>query len=140
MASALDAANHIIEWCQKHGCTISNLKLQIFLYFVQASFLVESEGREACFDERIEARCYGPVVPAVYDAYRKYGSLNIDRHGEDVLPKSVAGRIDKVLDYFKDYSLLELFELVHSQTPWKNAFHPFWNQEITRKSLLDFFK
>lgn len=140
MASALDAANHIIQWCQKHDRTISNLKLQIFLYFVQAYFLVESEGKEACFDERIEARCYGPVVPVVYDAYRKYGSLNIDRYGEDVLPKSVADRIDKVLEYFKDYSLLYLCELVHSQTPWKNAFHPFCNQEITRKSLLDFFK
>ena len=140
MASALDAANHIIEWCWKHNRMISNLKLQIFLYFVQAYFLVDSEGREACFDERIEARCYGPVVPVVYDAYKKYGSLNIDKSEEDVLPKSVAGRIDKVLDYFKDYSLLELFDLVHSQTPWKNAFHPFCNQEITKKSLLDFFK
>ena len=39
MYSAIDIARYIIWYCKSHGYTISNLKLQKILYFVQAEFL-----------------------------------------------------------------------------------------------------
>lgn len=40
MYSAIIVAQYIIEHCNSIGKTISNLKLQKILYFVQAEFLV----------------------------------------------------------------------------------------------------
>lgn len=143
MPSALDVADHIIQYCHSHGCRISNLRLQILLYMAQAYFLVRSDGKKPCFEERIEARSYGPVIPEVHNEYRKYGSLDIMdcRNSNAIpLPKVDMMMVDEVVDYFMDRSLLDLVELVQSQSPWRNAFHPFCNQEITKESLLNYFK
>ena len=75
MYKALDIARYIIERCNQNSKTISNLKLQKILYFVQAEFLVAKN--QPCFREKIEAWDFGPVVPDVYFAYRMYGSTNI---------------------------------------------------------------
>ena len=143
MPSALDVADHIIQYCHSHGCRISNLRLQILLYMAQAYFLVKSDGKKPCFEERIEARSYGPVIPEVYKEYRKYGSLDImDCRNPNAIPLSKVDMmmVDEVVDYFMDHSLLDLVDLVLSQSPWRNAFHPFCNQEITKDSLLNYFK
>ena len=75
MHSASLIAKYIIERCDHYNQTISNLKLQKILYFVQAEFLVEENRR--CFFEEIEAWDYGPVVPNVYRKYKMYGAANI---------------------------------------------------------------
>ena len=72
MYKALDIARYIIERCREKNRTVSNLKLQKILYFVQAEFLVTKN--QPCFGETIEAWDFGPVVPEVYYEYRMYGS------------------------------------------------------------------
>ena len=47
MYSAVEVAKYIIWYCKRQGYSISNLKLQKILYFVQASFLV-NQGKP-CF-------------------------------------------------------------------------------------------
>ena len=64
MYSAIDIARYIIWYCKNHGYTISNLKLQKILYFVQAEFLVSAGA--PCFYQDIEAWDFGPVIPEVY--------------------------------------------------------------------------
>ena len=83
MYSALDVLKYIIKRCNENGYTISNLKLQKILYFVQAEFLV-CTGR-VCFPENIQAWDFGPVVSEVYHRYKVYGSANIPyvRIGEE---------------------------------------------------------
>ena len=73
MYAALDIARYIIKYCKDNGYSISNLKLQKLLYFVQAQFLVTYNGRPA-FEEKIEAWDFGPVVPEVYH-YLKCGAV-----------------------------------------------------------------
>lgn len=63
MYSAVIAAQYIILRCNQLGKSISNLKLQKMLYFLQAEFLVSQD--RPCFRERIEAWDFGPVVPEV---------------------------------------------------------------------------
>ncbi len=67
MYSAIDVARYIIWYCKRRRYSISNLKLQKILYFVQANFLV-SIGTP-CFEEEIEAWDFGPVVPEVYHEF-----------------------------------------------------------------------
>ena len=57
MYSAIDVARYIIWYCKRRRYSISNLKLQKILYFVQANFLV-SIGTP-CFEEEIEAWDFG---------------------------------------------------------------------------------
>ena len=68
MYSAVDVARYIIWYCKRQGYSISNLKLQKILYFVQAEFLVNTG--KPCFSEEIEAWDFGPVVPEVYHEFK----------------------------------------------------------------------
>ena len=52
MYNALDVAKYIIFYCNTIGSSISNLKLQKVLYFVQAEFLVTID--VACFKEKLK--------------------------------------------------------------------------------------
>ena len=75
MYRVIDVAQYIIRRCHLQGRSISNLKLQKILYFVQAQYLVTTGNK--CFSEDIEAWDFGPVVPVAYHYYKAYGSANI---------------------------------------------------------------
>ena len=63
--NAIDIAKKII--CKtdvEHGDTLSNLKLQKLLYYMQGFHLAFFD--EPFFNESIEAWTYGPVVPVVF--------------------------------------------------------------------------
>ena len=61
MYSVLDLSEYIIF--KKYG--ISCLKLQKILYFLQAEFL--RKYNKLCFNSKIEAWDFGPVIPIVYE-------------------------------------------------------------------------
>ena len=141
MYSALSVARYIIMYCNKYGKTISNLKLQKILYFVQAEFLV-SKGYP-CFSERIEAWDFGPVVPDVYYHYRVYGAASIPSSKDsqycpfDKEDKEIA---DSIIDDCSSYSASELVEITHNQTPWKNAYRQSKGGLISNDSIRTFFE
>ena len=154
--NALDIAHYIVKYSNEHNYEISNLKLQELLYFVQALFLVMSNGKIPCFKEEIEAWSFGPVVPKVYDEYKVYGSLEIPYsktkhvlnksleleeyvYDENIISENDKLNINKVIEYFKDKSTYELVSLMHNQDPWKDAFVPYCNQTICHKSMIKFF-
>lgn len=72
---ALAVAEYIISECNNEGNSISNLRLQKILYFIQREFL-QKQNRPFFADE-IEAWKFGPVVPAVYWQYCAYGNMDI---------------------------------------------------------------
>lgn len=51
----MDVARFIINYSNERDYSISNLKLQKLLYFVQAYYLTSTEEHEPCFKEDIEA-------------------------------------------------------------------------------------
>lgn len=123
MYDALIIARYIIDRCNDKRYAISNLKLQKILYFVQAEFLVVMN--VPCFRENIEAWDSGPVVPVVYQKYKVYGGGNIP----SVKPTHLSGingdaqkLIHGVVDECSKYSASKLTEIVHHQSPWKNAY------------------
>ena len=139
--SALETAEVILEWHDRNGCGISNIRLNFLLYFVQAWYLMKSNGKEACFPEAIEARSYGPIVSEVYDRYKGNGSLDIMFGRKD---KADIGRKDRqmiedVVEHFRNHSLLELHDLVLHQRPWINAFHPHCTMKISNEAIADYF-
>lgn len=141
MYSALLIAKYIIRRCAERGNSISNLKLQKILYFVQAEFLVDLG--TCCFPDTIEAWDFGPVVPVVYRAYRIYGSANIPAEtssGLRSIRREDMDRINGIVDECCEYSASQLVEITHNQSPWRDAYHGRGvNNEITPDSIKAFF-
>lgn len=141
MYRALLIAQYIIRRCNELGRSISNLKLQKILYFVQAEFLVDT-GR-TCFSDVIEAWDFGPVVPEVYRAYRVYGSANIPAgvaNGVIHIRRQDMERIDGIVDECAQYSASQLVELTHHQSPWIDAYRAGKNREITPERIRAYFQ
>ena len=137
---ALDVARYIIEYCKDEGYIVSNLKLQKILYFVQAEFLVKKD--EVCFDEKIEAWDFGPVVPKVYQEYKVFGSTNIiTRNKKHIFIESKdRNMINSIVDVCAKHSATELVDITHNQTPWIESYDRFRNNEITTDSIKNFFR
>lgn len=158
MYNVLDVSRYIINYSNRNDYGISNLKLQKILYFVQAHFLTNTESQSPCFAEKIEAWDFGPVVPEAYFEYRQYGSGDIptivsyiDFNKDDIWD---SGRIDysdtiielgdevlinEVVDKFAEYAATDLVTLTHRQAPWKDAYVPHMNNEITIDAIRRYF-
>ena len=120
--------------------SLSDLKLQKLLYYVQAEFLVNTD--KPCFSEEIEAWDFGPVVPEVYYLYNIYGSTNIPDVSDGVkgrISQSDQLRIEDIVDRCADYSAAQLTEITHQQEPWIKAYAPYQRNVITKKSIKIFF-
>ena len=142
MYRALRVARYIIERCHSQDRTISNLKLQKILYFVQAECLVTRN--QPCFAEEIEAWDFGPVVPEVYQQYKIFGSANIPVIGKTINPVIVSGNdrelINGIVDECAQYSASALVDITHHQTPWIEAYNrPGYNNVISKESIRRYF-
>lgn len=141
MYSALNVAKYIILKCNQLGNTISNLKLQKMLYFTQAEFLVSQD--KACFDERIEAWDFGPVVPEVYHRYKVYGSASIPNVCKDdycPFDRKDKALADEIIEQCAKYSASTLVEITHRQSPWIAAYRQHSGAIISNESIKSFFK
>lgn len=154
----LDVCRHVINYSNELDYGISNLKLQKVLYFIQAYFLTKKKDHIPCFDEKIEAWNFGPVVPEAYHEYKQYGSGDIPTiesfimfDEDDIWNSKRVGfedtaisdydksLIDKVVDKFADYSATDLVSLTHRQSPWIDAYAPYQNNEITVEAIREYF-
>ena len=155
----LDVCRHIINYSNKNDYGISNLKLQKVLYFIQAYFLITKKDHTPCFDEKIEAWNFGPVVLEAYTEYKQYGSGDIPiiksfiifdkdnvwnskrvKFEDTEISDNDKSLIDKVIDKFADYSATDLVSLTQKQSPWIDAYTPYQNKEITIESIIKYFK
>ncbi len=142
MYRASDIARYVIERCSATNRSISNLKLQKILYFIQAEFLVSKN--LPCFAEEIQAWDFGPVVPDVYYTYRMFGSANIPCIGRSRVSQIISSKDKKILDNIIDecsrYSASALVEITHNQTPWMEAYEPGRNNKILPENIKSYFE
>jgi uncharacterized phage-associated protein len=158
MYHVLDVCRFIINYSNEQEYGISNLKLQKILYFIQAYFLINTRENHPCFYERIEAWDFGPVVPEAYREYKQYGSSDIPTiqsfirfdeeniwntrrvaHDDGIIAVSDQKMMKDVVDKFADYSATDLVTITHHQAPWKNAYEPYKNNEITIRAIEEYF-
>lgn len=154
MYSADSVAKIVIQYSNNKRYSISNLKLQKILYFIQAIFL--NEYNRACFKEEIEAWTFGPVVPSVYQKYKIFGANSIPEYAckDDsfvglfsynnsnnrlAISPNDNDIICDIVDSLSGYSASDLVEITHKQSPWINAYTPYCNNIISKESILDFF-
>lgn len=74
-------ANHIIAVAQEKNLSITNLQLQKVMYFtIRLARLEKSENDDELkklYDKKFYVWKYGPVIPEIYDKYKKFGSDSI---------------------------------------------------------------
>ena len=142
MYKVIDVANYIISYCKKHEYSISNLKLQKLLYFVQAEFLIVLN--YPAFQEEIEAWDFGPVVPEVYQHFKIWGSSEIPnifaRNAQEKIYKNDQMIMNEILKACAPYSASALVEITHNQAPWANAYERYCNNVITKESIREYFE
>lgn len=158
MYRALDVARYIINYMNDRKRSVTNLKLQKILYYVQAAFLVEKSDHLPCFAERIIAWQHGPVVCEVYNEFKKYGARDIP--SQDTVNRVVYrnGRlmivrkdfsdafladcdrelINDVVDGLMEYDAWTLVDHTHEEDPWQQV--PSCNEEITTESMRAYFE
>lgn len=157
MYNAIDIARYIINKSNEKGYDISNLKLQKILYFVQAEFISKTPNSTLCFGDRMEAWAYGPVVPSVYQEFKRFGSNQIPTIKKildfDVNTLSVKEidfvapfvsdddklMVDEVIDECSLFSVAELIDITHGQQPWKDAYRKGKGSTISGRQIKKHF-
>ena len=122
MLTCLDVANYFL--LLKDYNDLTNLKIQKMVYYAYGLNLALHEDR--LFNEKIEAWDYGPVVPELYQAFKKYKDRPVPIPENFSL--SNVGNKAKLLDdvYMKYgvYSASNLCDLTHiASTPWDIVYH-----------------
>ena len=120
--NAIDIAKKIIVRTDtEHGDSISNLKLQKLLYFMQGFHLAYFG--EPLFKEDIKAWAYGPVVSEAYNKFKRYrkDAINPKNFTDDL---QLSGKEQKLFDAvyqeYNQYSAIGLMNMTHNEGPWKS--------------------
>ncbi|WP_158221316.1 Panacea domain-containing protein [Salimicrobium humidisoli] len=116
-----DVASYFIKLSNPGTETsVSNLKLQKLLYYAQGFHHAINE--QELFEDRIEAWVHGPVVPSVYQEYKKYNFRDIPPSDVDApqLSDEVTEFLDDIWSLMKNFSGKELEEKTHREKPWKD--------------------
>lgn len=137
MLLAKTVAEYIIGQNFADDGDLTNLKLQKLLYYCQGFHLAIKN--TPLFTESIEHWDHGPVVPAIYREYKKYGkdtlnsSENVDFNSISEDSREI---IDEVLKVYGQFSASKLRNMTHNESPWVNTGDC---EEITHQNLKDYF-
>ena len=123
----------------EQGDSITNLKLQKLLYYLQGFWLAYYG--VPLFEDDIEAWMYGPVVPSVYDAFKERGNRAIEPTEEE-LPLDTADEesfFREVYDTYSQFSAVALMGMTHGEAPWSTT-SMGRGSVIGKDKLMEFFK
>ena len=127
-------ANAFLYRAKREGVPVDQLKVQKLVYFQHGWFLA-TRG-EAAVGELFEAWPYGPVLSALYQEFKTFGSRPIDAYATDIDPATGENKalmvngtdryfydvFDKVWERYKGRTGLYLSDLTHAPgTPWSTA-------------------
>lgn len=114
--SAKVIANCFLGLGARDGVPIDPLKLQKLVYLAHGWSLVFL--KRPLISETIEAWRYGPVVPALYREFKKFGAspitANWQENGNGVAPdEQTKSLLEAVWEKYKDISSIQLSVLTH---------------------------
>lgn len=139
---ALEIAKKVIlSIDSEQGETISNLKLQKMLYYLQGFFIAIFEKK--LFEEPIEAWQYGPVVKEVYFHFKDFGSSSISINTDEKsieLTQIESELFEEVMKEYGQFSAIKLMNMTHEELPWKKTFSENPQGEISYELLDSYFK
>lgn len=144
MIKSIQLANYVINLCNESGFSISNLKLQKLLYYIQWWWLW-------IFWERIsdcsfEAWVNGPVCRKVYNEYNWNWFSDLIATEPVITPEDQEydSLINEIVIKYWKLEARDLVSLTHKEDPWLNARN--WlselqssNKVISDESMTEYF-
>lgn len=124
--SALDVAKWILHEAERRKTPITHMRLQKYLFYVQAYGAQYMHGYcEAIpmFREAIIAEGYGPVVREVFEEYRKYGADPIVGAETEEAPEEELKHVQWPFECRGHLSDAELRDTVKSEDLWIGREH-----------------
>lgn len=85
--SAVEIAAYFVKRAIEEGSAITQMKVQKVVYFAHGYHLAKTGN--PLIREKFQAWKFGPVVPAIYDAFKTYGSQPIAT-GDYLLPNTIS--------------------------------------------------
>jgi uncharacterized phage-associated protein len=119
LLSCFNVAGYFIRFANKTGSFLNNLKLQKLVYYAQAWHLALHD--TPLFPEDFQAWVHGPVIPELYQEYKKFGGQRILKDADPKLPKNVEDFLDEVAKKYFACDPYELEQMTHAEDPWKLA-------------------
>lgn len=117
--TAIRVADSLIDLAIDKGSPITNLKLQKLLYYAQAWHLAIYSVE--LFPDDFEAWVHGPVVPAVFRAFRSSNWATLTPQGTISLRHEAIYHLKQVWKVYGKFSAFELERMTHSEEPWRKA-------------------
>ena len=144
-------SEYVILFCQNMGVSISPLKLQKLLYYIQSWHIAKFD-KETLFNELPEAWVNGPVYRDIYNSYKTSFFRN-ENILTDLDEEQLANKLKEVQDslqvsedqlklintVLQAYSKLSderLVMMTHSEEPWNEARKGLSPIERSDKKLL----
>lgn len=146
---SITLSKYVINRVNEMGYTVSHLKLQKLLYYLDAWHLVYFE--VPLINDDFEAWVHGPVVRRVWDYYRDESVLHDDIRPEplrfdirEFLNDEQLELIDDVLAEYGKRTAYYLECLTHDERPWRMARSGYaagdrCNEIIAKSVMKDFY-
>lgn len=127
MHDSRTVANRFLKLARENGTTLTSMQL-LKLVYIAHGWMLGLYG-SALIQDDVQAWQYGPVIPKLYNAVRKYGSSPITEEllvlGDRGFNESEESIIQQVYDAYGDKSGPALSRLTHAAgTPWKLTYEP----------------
>lgn len=143
---ATDIANWFIYKFAESGDPITHLKVQKLLYYAEAWHQVINNSE--LIEGEFQAWAHGPVVPEVFQSFRKHGWNTLPIPDKSELPKissSAENILEQVLDSYGELPAKTLENMTHKDEPWIKARHGFEPEErceniMPKSEIKNFFK
>lgn len=125
---------------------ITNLKLQKLCYYAHGIIsAVREDNAPPLFKDPIEPWLHGPVIPELYEKFKKYGSSPIPE--EESLSYEEFGKIDQkdrdilddVFEFYGQFSAWKLRNMTHTEAPWKDAYADGFGTIIENEDIREYF-
>lgn len=145
MHSIIDIASEILRLSKAKNIALTPMHLMKLVYIAFGWRIALTEKR--LFPQRIEAWRYGPVMPDLYHATKKWGKKEIPL--ELISDEAVISDdpdtlefLENIVEIYKDYNGIGLSNLTHeSGTPWDLTYEPnVFNKEIPQLIIQEHYK
>ena len=118
---------YVIDYFKKQGESITNLKLQKLMYFLEGLYMALGN-EEYLYHQQFLAWDFGPVCRELYDYYKVNGNEEIELTESEIKKAKNMPEMNSVLVYglykiFGKWSTYELVELTHEKnSPWSKVY------------------
>ncbi len=125
-------AERVAQWFLNKA-SMSNKKLQKLCYYAYCWHIVFFNDLEnikdncetiisVLFDEKFQAWIHGPVLPTLYNKFKRYGWLDIPQESTcPVFPSELEMLLQRVMEAYGSFSADDLERLSHTEEPWIKA-------------------